>query len=231
MRILLVTLMHRQLSLAQASIEIALSQLAAAHPQVVVDRLLMYGDAPYPDGYANVAHKYRRAQTIFMAGEWDVFMVIEDDMVIQPDAFIRLLGLLRDGADIGYGLYVWRRTPHLWSAYSTVLEQGGTSYSERADLARQAWGQVRTVAGVGMGCTAIKRAVLQRLAMRRGGAACTDWYLSLDAQQAGFVQRCDLGLVCGHIAPEDGVIYWPDVETAGLWRAEPIQGVESWAIE
>jgi hypothetical protein len=74
---------------------------------------------------------------------------------------------------------------------------------------------------VGMACTLIRRHVLERLAFRLQPDAveCCDWWLARDARAAGWSQRADLGLVCGHISPTPSPrVLWPDKDEPRLWR-------------
>jgi len=58
-----------------------------------------------------------------------------------------------------------------------------------------------------------------------GEFGCCDWHLSLDCKRLGFSQRCDLGLICGHIATDPlHRILWPDAEADGLYRTEMLSG-------
>lgn len=207
-----------------------------ADPAARWDHLCIYGTPEgATDGNAIVTGKYQEAQRVFLAGEWDVMIAIEDDMILPGDVFPRLLALLEGGADIGYGLYTWRYkagSAQKWSAY-TLLEDdtqvdangqrryNARSLSQDPEQARAAWGTVLDVKGVGMGVTAIKRHVLEAIPFENRGGACNDWYLAVDAQARGFVQRCDLGLVCGHMSTEPSPrILWPDVNEPQLFRVD-----------
>ena len=69
--------------------------------------------------------------------------------------------------------------------------------------------------GVGMGCTLIRRHVMERLPFRcPNPVVCNDWYFLVDCQAEGFTQAHDCGIACGHI--DDGKTYWPDPEN-GYW--------------
>ena len=217
MRLLVVTpLWHKY----PRSLDSILSQ-AAPCP---VDYLLLAKDDPYTDGtlhgnYRNITHKYNRARDVFLQGDYDAFVCFEDDIIVPPDALQRLL---RCESDIAYGLVCWRHGTPVWSA--RVEEEGqplGRVLSERPEQARAVWGEVVDVVGVGMACTLIRRQVLERLAFRLQPDAveCCDWWLAHDARAAGFRQRADLGLVCGHISPTPSPrILWPDPNEPRLWR-------------
>lgn len=217
MRLLAVTPLWHKYSRSLTSI---LSQ-AAPCP---VDYLMLANDDPHTDGtlhgnYRNITHKYNRARDVFLADDYDAFVCFEDDIIVPPDALTRLLAC---DSDIAYGLVCWRHGTPVWSA--RVEEEGlplGRVLSETPDRARALWGSVIDVVGVGMACTLIRRHVLERLAFRLQPDAveCCDWWLARDARAAGWSQRADLGLVCGHISPTPSPrVLWPDKDEPRLWR-------------
>ncbi len=221
MRALIVTLVHKQYGPALASWAAAARYWLDNEPGVRFDHLKLYGGNEGGDGHSIVVRKYQEAQNIFLLGEWDTFIALEDDMVIPPDAFMRLHKMMQEGADIAYGLYVWRHGRAAWSAYSKLDANGGISLSREREAAQAAGGRAVDVAGVGLGCTAIKRDVLEKIRFRRGGLACNDWYMAMDAQAQGFKQRCDLGLICGHmtLSPSPRILY-PNLDSDSLYRVE-----------
>lgn len=223
-RVLVVTLRHKGYPRARRSWERAFRHWLAVEPEARFDHLEAWGSDPHGfqcDRFMVVAWKYRQIQDDFLAGRWDVLVTIEEDMIAQVDTFPRLLKVLDDGADIAYGLYIYRTPLLKWSAATLVAETEYRSWSDRPGRARTMFGEVVTCQGIGMGCTAIKREVLEDIRLRRGGVQCVDYFLALDAKRHGFVQRCDTGLVCGHI--EHGrvpVVLWPDVTKPKLYRRE-----------
>ena len=72
------------------------------------------------------------------------------------------------------------------------------------------WGNVIDTTGVGLGCTLIRREVLEAIPFRVVDKwIANDWYFALDVAEKGFTQAHDCGVVCGHI---DGYrVLWPDV--------------------
>lgn len=191
------------------------------------DVLTMWGQdiQAWEDRMQAVTRKYQALQRIFLSGPWDVLLTVEQDMLIPPDALLRLSRLLIDGADVAYGLYVWRYTEQRWwNAHLRVRYEDGdlrwASLSHAPDEARRLWGEVVRVEGLGLGCTMLPRPTLARLGfrMRALGHSC-DTSLALDCQDQGLIQVCDTGLVCGHMLTEGGVI-WPDPTTETLYRIE-----------
>jgi len=181
--------------------------------------------------YKVILSKFLRGREMFLAGNWDVFVTIEDDMIIPPDTFKRLAAMIEGGAGVGYGLYTWRHNlfpsaNNHWSAYLRLDQTEGRSIALDPVAAQAAWGSVIDVVGVGMACTVIRRDVLERIPFRLGGPAANDWYFALDCQAAGVVQRCDLGLVCGHFSAKPTPrILWPDPTAADMRRHELLEAL------
>lgn len=191
-------------------------------------------DAPVDAGrqcrFEYVTAKYNHGRDLVLNSDYQAMFCVEDDMIIPPDA---LLKLWDTGSDIAYGLYCWRsQSFHKWSAYTQLNTDYGKSLSDDPKLARQLWGQVVEVQGIGNGCTLIRRHVLEAFSFRKHNVACCDWGLALDAQAAGFRQVCDLSVVCGHMTCENdqstfpiqyGVqgaprIIWPDPDEEKIGR-------------
>lgn len=190
-----------------------------------------YGDGKR-DGRDVITDKYNAARERVLSGGYDAMLTIESDMIVPNDAAEKLVAT---GGDIAYGCYVFRRTPWHWNAYSVMLEDRLVGYplSNVPDRARLEWGGVVDVDGVGLGCTLIRRHVLEAIPFRAEGIthmdglrSHCDWYASLDWMAAGFTQKCDLSVLCGHINTHgrDGELFpcviWPDINAPGLIRFE-----------
>jgi hypothetical protein len=176
--------------------------------------------------FAAITRKYQALQRKFLSGPWDALLVVEDDVLIPTHTLMRLSRLLRDGADIAYGLYVWRyENQHWWNAHPKVEEDADGvpwfwSLTQYPEEARKHWGKPIQVGGLGLGCTLISRHTLTRLSFRQGrDDHCCDTTLALDAQKDGLVQVADLGVACGHRLDSGGVI-WPDPTTPTLYRID-----------
>ena len=190
-----------------------------------VDYFQMIGGDHDPLPYDNVTRKYNDARRTLLAGNYDALMTIESDTIVPKDALRRLVAV---DADVAYGLYAFRHGFPTWSAFTVVRKDKGLPISIEPEKARAAWGKVIDVEGVGNGCTLIRRHVMEALEFKwsPGEFGCCDWHLSLDCQEKGFTQKCDLGLVCGHIGitPVYRII-WPDPDAKGLYRT---QLLETW---
>jgi len=181
-------------------------------------------DNPCEYPYQNVAHNYNLAREIVLKLGLDALLTIESDMIVPPDTVDRLIAT---EADIAYGLYVWRHGRKEWSAYTSLKGLKGVSISRDPEAAKAAWGTVIDVAGVGQGCTLVRREVLEKIEFTLWPGSpkfvAPDWMLAIDAQINGFTQRCDLGVVCGHqsYAPWPQII-WPDPDAPDLYRIEAL---------
>lgn len=223
MRVLIASLIYKQFGPAMYSWAKAFRHLADTRPDVTFDHLSLYGTPPEVlEGGSNaiILAKYRRAREIFLKGNYDLFIALEDDMVIPEDGFTRLMSV---DADIAYGLYVWRYSVQRWSAYMEVNEGGGLSLSQTPEKAREliCSGGIVPTKGVGLGFTAIRRNVLQWLNFRVDGMGHNDWYFALDADSYNFSQVHDLNLICGHLTTKPTPrILWPDISQPELVRTE-----------
>lgn len=213
-RVLIFTARLRYEGPAIASVYAMLRATGAACEWLQVDEQPHGREGPGAVGNRNILYLLTLARARMLAGEYTHLLTVEDDMVIPPDALDRLLGV---GAPVAYSLYCWRRTPHLWSAYRNLDEDGGASWAddEPQTIAAQAQaGAVIDVRGVGLGCTLIDRATIAAIPWRlaaNGGRASCDWYFAHDCNVAGVRQAAHLGVRCGHIQTSPSArIIWPD---------------------
>lgn len=188
-----------------------------------------YGDGQR-DSRDTIASKYNAGRDRALTGGYDAMLCLESDMIVPPDALTKLAAT---GADVAYGLYVFRRQPWHWSAYSVLEGMVGYPLSKVPERARVDWGGVVDVDGVGLGCTLIRRHVLEAFPFRAegerhadGSRSHCDWYAALDWTDRGYTQRCDTSVLCGHISPigRDGAawpcVIWPDIHAEELCRFE-----------
>lgn len=193
-----------------------------------IDCLEIQHDQPFStekgaDGNKNVLNLYKQARRIFLAdARYTHLLTIEDDMVVPPDALEKLMAL---DVDVAYSLYCWRwGPPHRLSAYRYLYPDNGCSWgTDEPHTARRYMetGTAVDVAGVGLGCTLIKRSVLEAIDFRIGGAPANDWWFAVDCQQAKVRQVAHFGVQCGHIRLDPSArVIWPDKDAAQLYRYE-----------
>jgi hypothetical protein len=220
MRILVVTPVLRHISVCTASRRRALAVAALAGHDIIAVELPHHG----PQTNTTLCATYNRARQLALQLDADALLTIEDDMIVPERAIAVLAGT---PGDIVYSLYVWRRPPHDWSAYWHLEDDGGLSVIRYNPLLATSWlraGVAVEMRGVGMGCTLIRRAVLERIAFRLDqGRAAPDWWLAYDARHAGFTQTTHFGVVCGHVLTRPALtVLWPDAEADGYVRREGI---------
>jgi hypothetical protein len=161
-----------------------------------------------------------RIQELFLAGRWDAMLSVDSDMVIPPNALRELHGaMVTMKADIAYGLYCWRYAAHRWNM-SPLAGDLTDSVSDDPELARLCWGRITPTAGKGLGCTLIRRRVMEKIRIEARDGHAADHWLALQATERGYRQLHHLGVVCGHILHDNkgharGVV-WPDIHADGL---------------
>jgi hypothetical protein len=212
-----------------------------------IDWIISRNDNPHDNGHDNVTYQHNKIRDIVLNGGYDAMLSFESDVIVPEKA---IQGLIDCHSDIAYGLYVWRHNLKRWSAYKELGVFGGRSFSLSHADARRAWGTVQDVAGLGMGCTLIKRHVLERLEFRlfdgrqdwlsekvveaghKMGLTISpdkdvrtmvhdDWLLALEAGHYGFTQRCNFAVVCGHFESENSVL-WPHIAAPDLYYVEAV---------
>jgi hypothetical protein len=168
----------------------------------------------------NIIAAYVRLQAVFLAGSYDWLWIVENDLIVPPDALAKLLAV---DADIAYGVYLFRRGPP-----SMNIQRNDTTDPMTNDARMWARefgaGHVVDCTGLGFGCTLIRRPVLEQFTMRSEyGGGDADTCLARDAEKAGMVQKADLSVVCGHIRP-DRVVLWPTADRPFYRRDVPEGG-------
>lgn len=164
-------------------------------------------------GVLNHHHQYERGREAFLHGRYDAMLVVESDIVPPPYALQRLAAL---ECDVAYGVYVFRRhkTINIFERYPQPARNPGESLSVHP---RKLWEALRAgvveCSGAGLGCTLIRRHVLERFPFRTLSADmnpqvhCDTWFTH-DVYGAGYSMKADMSVVCGH-KDEHGEILWP----------------------
>lgn len=241
MRVLIYTPKHPTYGIRLQTVEAVHAMLAATAEEA--DWWLDDGVHEHPKAYQNIAANYNAARARVLEEGYDALLTIEADMIPPRDAIDRLLAT---GADVAYGLYIFRQGKQ-WSAYEKLGLFRAISISRREEMARATWGSVVDVAGLGMGCTLIRRHVLaalhfrlyegeesdwirqhyepvaRRYRIRLDGPRymmANDWIFAMDAAHAGYRQVCDTSVVCGHV--DGDTVLWPDPAGEKLYRSVPL---------
>lgn len=170
--------------------------------------------------YTDLCDKHDQARDMALYGGYDALFLVEADMVIPPDALRKLATL---DVPVAYGLYVRRYPPYEWLALTKLTSDDHEFVSADANYARQWLGdgtQAIETCGVGLGCTLIRRDVLEKLSFRQWRGMADDWAFALDCCAYGIPQFTHTGVVCGHVS--DDVVLWPAVDEPGLVRKEAL---------
>jgi len=168
--------------------------------------------------WENLCRKLNWARRVFLNGPWEALLTVESDIVAPPDALERMSAV---DADVVYGLFVLRFGDRHWNAALEMRPQGHLKLlSGEPEKAREAWGKVIDCEGHGQGICLIRRHVMEAMEFRnpRPEFYAQDWFFSFDCQERGFVQKIDLGVVCGHI--DWPLIYWPNPDSETLYVVE-----------
>lgn len=179
------------------------------------------GDDPKVAIYDNLTAKHNQMREDVLAGDYDALLTIEADMVIPPDALVKLAEVERD---VVYGTYCSRHNPMILT-FPKINGYRGRSIGADPEMWRGKFGTVIPSEGVGFGCTLIRRPVLEQVEFRRDKSTrmrsqfADDWSFAVDVKEAGFRSASHLGVLCGHIQP-DGVIRWPDATASDFVRLE-----------
>lgn len=218
MRVLVVTPLMRELNGKTRLFSRSLASHYSLDWRWQLDHYQINGGDDYRSPGNTVTKKYQEAQQVFLAGGWDAMLCLEHDNIVPMDALTKLAAL---DCDVAYGLYVLRHGQKVWSAITDLDTWSLKSLSDDANAARAAWGSVVDVAGIGQGCTLIKRHVLEQFPLRNWKGVSCDWALAMDVRAAGLTQRCDLSVIVGHqtLAPSPQTL-WPDVNEEKLYRQE-----------
>ena len=167
------------------------------------------------DGWHNHLHQYQRGRELFLAGSFDAMLVVESDIIPPPDALLRLAAL---PCDVAFGAYLFRQGTHHvniverrdpWPAQVRSMD-GVLTATEGLWRAAQAVGVI-DCNGSGLGCTLIRRAVLEAAPFvgdPHGGFFDFSWVQTVTVQ--GWRMMADCGLHCGHV-DTDGRVLWPEV--------------------
>ena len=159
----------------------------------------------YPDDEPLLA-KVNKARETVLGAWYDGLMCVEDDILVPADALVHLCEILAEGAGVAYGLNVWRKPPHKWSACQELSENHDLSVSD-VGLCETLWGNKYESVGCGMFCILIGRDALGLVPFRKMGEFPPDRPFAIDCRAHGIKQVTDGRVVCGHTDGEH--TYWP----------------------
>jgi len=197
-----------------------------------VEYLQLVGGDTGEHPFDNITRKCNEARDLVLRMGYDALMIVEGDVIVPPEALRRLVAV---EADVAYGLVIHTHGWPTWNACCELKDEapGAIPISLFPEMAREAWGKVIEVDGVGSSCMLIHRRVLEALTFwgpyratpaefARFQRSC-DWFLAQDCKEAGFVQKNDTRVICGHIETDTiPRILWPDITREGFYRSEVI---------
>ena len=150
----------------------------------------------------------RNARTETLDGNYDALLLVEHDMQIPPGA---VQTLDSTDAPVVYGIYLFRHKTYTLNAfrYDNDRNIGMTlaNYPQELEAARRrGWARV---SGTGLGCTLIRRPVLEQFDFRvTDDDPYADLVLSRDCLHSGVPMVARFDVPCLHYCPEDHI--WLD---------------------
>jgi hypothetical protein len=167
---------------------------------------------PFPIGdHRNVLAQYQIIQREFLQGDWDALLTFEHDHLLpDTDAVQRLIDT---GGDVVYAPYLLRssRTLSLWQ-WLPNGKIGASLSGYPRELAQARSENIWRVAGVGFGCTLMRRRVLEMIAFRETGPRdpCPDLAFAQDCARLGFISLARLDVPVSHCDNEEWLMPFED---------------------
>lgn len=158
-----------------------------------------------------VADQFNHARELMLSGGYDAMMSWENDIITNERDLV--CKLWEVDADVVHALYCFRKPGAPWNL--SMLD-GMKSYhlSSFPDRTADEWGKVVPIDGYGMGCTLIRRPVLERLRFRSSGLlhedgaeSHCDWYFTIDLLQMTIGMASSRPVVKGHLGVKVGHIH------------------------
>lgn len=137
----------------------------------------------------------------FLESGHDHFFSLESDNLLRPDTLTKLLEMDKD---VAIGIYIMPRNPQ-----NTCLFRGIEGGNVTSQFGVDEIEERRKVAGGGIGCTLIKKEVLEEVEFRSvDGETCDDVGFSLDVRGKGFEIWADPEIRVGHVRTEGVYTGW-----------------------
>jgi hypothetical protein len=167
--------------------------------------IMLQRDNPTGNGHDDHYHQYVRGRELFLNGRFDAMLVVENDILPPADALTRLQAV---DADVAYGCYMFRSgVVNVLERYKQPARNMGESLTVRGLWQAAKKQGVIECSGAGLGCTLIKRHVLEAVPFSPPSPAHCDWKWTEDVYRAGYSMVADTMVLCGHQL-EEGVL-WP----------------------
>lgn len=175
--------------------------------------------------FNNIVKKVNDARAMAIALDVDAMLIVEYDMLFEPDTLKRMY---ETPGDVVYALYVSRgklkpngekEGRHRWLAFMAAEPKDFRAIPY--DLVSNVdwlWERAMPSAGAGFGCTLIRKSVLREVPFRPDPKylVAGDWTFAVDATMTGFRQTHNFAIRCGHILDDDYAI-WPSIDNSDLY--------------
>jgi len=175
---------------------------------VALDTLFTLDNPHGAQSSRNIIYNYQKAERIVKAEKYDYLFTIENDMIVPPDALVKLLAV---DADIVYGVYCFRRGKPTINILRADDTQESYSLSGNLRAWKKVFGKVIDCNGLGFGCTLIKSSVFDALTLHSDSGHDGDSQMAHEARRLGITQKADTSILCGHKRP-DGTVLWPTID-------------------
>ncbi len=178
---------------------------------------------PHDDPMSNVLAQYERARRMVLDGDYDALLAVEHDMRLTERWTLQRMW----GTDAGvvYAPYLLRHgLPSLNTWQHRNFRNLGHSLSlYPEELARYREAGYGPVSGVGLGCTLIRRAVLERISFRGAAGVACDIPFAQDCIKKRIVALGRFDCPCDHYNGDKWLI--PYEEGSELTRVRMLRQV------
>lgn len=136
----------------------------------------------------------------------DAILWLDSDMLIPPDAMVRLMKHIEEGKDIVSGLYFNRKPDYRPTLFKSLdVENGKCKFTDYNDYPKDS---VFEIDGCGFGCVAMRVPILTKMVLEKGNwfapayNSGEDIAFCIRAKELGYKIWCDSSIKfghCGHI--------------------------------
>lgn len=171
-------------------------------------------ETEHATGVMNHLHQYQRGREMFLRGDYDALLTIEDDMIPPPDTLKRLAAL---DVDLAFGTYMFRHGVKVanvlrrYYPWPQLARNPGESISLAGLWEESQQKGVIECSGSGFGCTLIKRHVIadNPFEAHEEDDCYFDWPWTAGCYRENYMMKADCLLHVGHIDRETGAVLWP----------------------
>lgn len=144
---------------------------------------------------ANIQEKLNKARNIFLAGKWDYFFTVDDDIILPPDALTKLLEHDKDVINA-----LFRLRPSIGcNSLAIRIEKDGKIYDPD-------FNEIRIYNLIEIRYLAYSGLLLKRKIVESNEFPFTEILFSDELNAKGIKMYCDPTITCGHIDGEK-IIY------------------------